>query len=286
MTFTHAALTALMIRYLHERDPRLLPPGVGVSDWLGRALIDDSVKRRVLRHALRVGGPQPILDVGDALRDATYLPPVRVLLASPDTQVLAEKWMRLEGYYHSTHRTRIDAEVPGTWRCRHYATQGAPPVMAEHYLICGVLRGLLRTFGARNVKLDQLPTRAGRWTFRWLPGPSRSAEPAWRRGEDVEARLGRSIAGDPAREWSLQAAARALACSTRTLQRELAATGNRFATVLRSSRVSMASKMLLDGDESLADIGYACGFADQAHFQRSFKTVVGMTPRNYRRSAR
>lgn len=286
MTFTHAALTALTIRYLHERDPRLLPSGASVNDWLGRAVIDDSVKRRVLRHALRLGGPQPILDVGDALRDAAYLPPVRVLLASPDTRVLAEKWMRLEGYYHSTHRTRIDAEAPGTWRCRHYATRGAPPAMAEHYLICGVLRGLLRSFGARNVELERLPTRGGLWTLRWLPGPSRSAELAWRPGEDVEARLGRLITDDPARDWSLPAASRALACSTRTLQRALAATGNRFATVLRSSRVAMASKMLLDGNESLADIGYACGFADQAHFQRSFKTVVGMTPRNYRRSAR
>lgn len=284
MSFTHAALTALTIRSLHDRDPRLLPAGVDVSDWLGRALVDDSVKRRVVRHALRVGGPQPLLDVGDALRDATHLPAVRVLLASSDTGVLAGKWMRLEGYYHSSHRTRIDVEAPGTWRCRHHATHGSPPIIAEHYLICGVLRGLLRTFGARDVELERLPTRSGRFALRWSPGASRSADPAWRPGEDVEARLARLITEDPARDWRLETAACSLARSTRTLQRELAAAGNRFATVLRSSRVAVASKMLLDGDDSLAEIGYACGFSDQAHFQRSFRIVVGMTPADYRRS--
>jgi AraC-like DNA-binding protein len=39
---------------------------------------------------------------------------------------------------------------------------------------------------------------------------------------------------------------------------------------------------LLGGDESVAAIGLACGFADQSAFARQFKATVGMTPRDYR----
>ncbi|WP_199096383.1 AraC family transcriptional regulator [Dyella sp. ASV21] len=38
----------------------------------------------------------------------------------------------------------------------------------------------------------------------------------------------------------------------------------------------------LHGEESVAAIGLACGFADQSAFARQFKAMVGMTPRDYR----
>jgi len=41
----------------------------------------------------------------------------------------------------------------------------------------------------------------------------------------------------------------------------------------------------LHGDESVAAIGLACGFADQSAFARQFKATVGMTPRDYRAMA-
>jgi len=290
MSTTHAALAALAIAELGRRDPALLPDDVRADDWLGRAVDDDHVKRRVLRHALRIGGPEPLLAIGLALPRLTYLPALRVLLDSDDTTVLAEKWMRLEGYYHSSHRTAIDAGTPGAWHCHHHSVHGAPPILAEHLLICGVLTGLLRAFGRRGVRHDPPPTRGGRWTLRWQ-APARTAHPTappaharWLPGDDVDARVARLVAADPARSWTLAAAAGALGCSTRSLQRHLAAGGNRFATLLRASRVATAATLLRDGDAALADIGYACGFADQAHFQRSFRAVVGMTPAVFRRT--
>lgn len=42
---------------------------------------------------------------------------------------------------------------------------------------------------------------------------------------------------------------------------------------------------LLHGDERIAGIGLACGFADQSAFARQFKATVGMTPRDYRSMA-
>lgn len=44
-----------------------------------------------------------------------------------------------------------------------------------------------------------------------------------------------------------------------------------------------SSMRLLHGTYSVADISQTCGFADQSAFARQFKTIVGMTPRDYRR---
>lgn len=39
----------------------------------------------------------------------------------------------------------------------------------------------------------------------------------------------------------------------------------------------------LQGTETIADIGMACGFSDQSAFTRQFKAMVGVTPRDYRK---
>jgi AraC family transcriptional regulator len=50
-----------------------------------------------------------------------------------------------------------------------------------------------------------------------------------------------------------------------------------------SYRVEQSTRLLADQDRPLADIALSCGFADQAHFARSFKKLTGATPREYRR---
>jgi len=47
-----------------------------------------------------------------------------------------------------------------------------------------------------------------------------------------------------------------------------------------------AAMRLLNGEDSIAAIGLACGFADQSAFARQFKATVGMTPRAYRKLSR
>jgi len=51
--------------------------------------------------------------------------------------------------------------------------------------------------------------------------------------------------------------------------------------VLTKLRIESAMRMLQGGD-SVASIGLACGFADQSSFARQFKATVGMSPRDYR----
>jgi AraC-like DNA-binding protein len=51
--------------------------------------------------------------------------------------------------------------------------------------------------------------------------------------------------------------------------------------LLTKLRIESAMRLLL-GEDSIASIGQACGFADQSAFARQFKAIVGITPRNYR----
>lgn len=41
-------------------------------------------------------------------------------------------------------------------------------------------------------------------------------------------------------------------------------------------------KMMEDPSRQLGSIALDCGFSDQAHFTRSFRQVVGQTPRAFR----
>jgi AraC-like DNA-binding protein len=48
-------------------------------------------------------------------------------------------------------------------------------------------------------------------------------------------------------------------------------------------RIEAAIRLLLERERSIADIAYACGYADHSAFSRQFKAVVGISPTDYRR---
>ncbi len=47
-------------------------------------------------------------------------------------------------------------------------------------------------------------------------------------------------------------------------------------------RVENACRLLRNGDDSIANIAVSCGFFDHAHFTRTFRRFMGMTPADYR----
>ena len=52
-------------------------------------------------------------------------------------------------------------------------------------------------------------------------------------------------------------------------------------------RVGRAQELLRESeDTSLADVAAGAGFSDQSHFSAHFKRLVGVTPRQFRQSAR
>ncbi len=52
--------------------------------------------------------------------------------------------------------------------------------------------------------------------------------------------------------------------------------------MLADVRLAAASRLLLGGTQSPAEIGYLCGYADQAHFTREFKRQTALTPAQFR----
>lgn len=53
---------------------------------------------------------------------------------------------------------------------------------------------------------------------------------------------------------------------------------------LLSHRINCAKEMMRDQSRSLTEIGLDCGFSDSSQFSVVFRRIVGMSPREYRRS--
>ena len=55
---------------------------------------------------------------------------------------------------------------------------------------------------------------------------------------------------------------------------------------LRTLRIEFACRELMNTESALAEIAAQAGFADQSHFNRTFKRIVGMAPSQYRGDGR
>jgi len=87
--------------------------------------------------------------------------------------------------------------------------------------------------------------------------------------------------GDP----NLRHVAKAMACSSRTLQRQLNNCGIDFRTLVDDTRKRLALKYLKDPNHTLAQIAFLLGYSEVSAFNRSFKRWTGKTPLHYRRRA-
>lgn len=63
-------------------------------------------------------------------------------------------------------------------------------------------------------------------------------------------------------------------------------TGCTFGEYLAQIRMRTAFDLLVIPDRSIAEVAHACGFADQAHFCRTFKTATGFTPSQFRQTSK
>ena len=162
--FASTAVLALAIDVLGRIDPALLPSDARAPDYLADAAMSAQQKSAVLQHAMAVGGAGPLLSVGgDCARLAT-LPIFESLLRASSTGTLMEKWLRLEGYFHHAHRTRIGAVKNNAWACERYTDAGVPPI-PENLLICGFMLGLLSLYGVKlqccEIGTIKLPIKNG-----------------------------------------------------------------------------------------------------------------------------
>ncbi len=101
--------------------------------------------------------------------------------------------------------------------------------------------------------------------------------------EQVRAVLRRMLSGE---EPPMEAVAKAVGASSRSLQRRLREARTSFATLLTEVRHEMARERLVSTDIELAELSYLLGFSEPSSFYRAFKRWEGMTALEYRRAAR
>jgi AraC-like DNA-binding protein len=90
----------------------------------------------------------------------------------------------------------------------------------------------------------------------------------------------------PSGQSSLEAVAKKLALSTRTLQRRLQADGVAYQAVLDRTRRDLALHYLRATDLSTAEISFLLGFGEPRSFFRAFQAWMGETPQAARQRSR
>ncbi|MET0390099.1 MAG: AraC family transcriptional regulator ligand-binding domain-containing protein [Polyangiales bacterium] len=87
----------------------------------------------------------------------------------------------------------------------------------------------------------------------------------------------------PPRDMSMQAAARAIGMSVRSLRRHLAAEGKTYSKIVTEAQTVIAKHCLRDVHRTIHDTASELGFADNASFHRAFKRWTGLTPTEFRK---
>jgi AraC-like DNA-binding protein len=81
----------------------------------------------------------------------------------------------------------------------------------------------------------------------------------------------------------IETVARALATSTRSLQRRLAEAGISYQQLLDNTRRDAADEYLADPRLSIGEVAYLLGYSEPAAFHRAFKRWNGITPQSFRK---
>jgi AraC-like DNA-binding protein len=72
-----------------------------------------------------------------------------------------------------------------------------------------------------------------------------------------------------------------VSCFQRAFKREVGMTFNKY---VNSLRISKARQLLHENNKSMSEIAFACGYTNQYHFTRTFKRLMKMPPKSFRKS--
>ena len=257
-------------------------------------------KREVLGAVLAQHGPLAILKITDAARFMAPEPVVQALTCATDMSDLMDRWHRLERFSHGRHTVDAEKFASDSFRLTHRARiHGPPPGRAESLLVLGLLTVLAEMTGSAVVTLKTAAGEIWRSHGIWhAPGASQSigsvvmtATAARRAAKvpddntetDLIGRLRDRLASDPVRRWTLASLAAEAGTSPRSLQRRLSERSASLSRLVTDARIEVAATHLCKANgPALAEIAFIAGFADQAHFARTFSRAVGTTPSGYR----
>jgi AraC-like DNA-binding protein len=261
-------------------------------------------KRRLLQMLEASYGINALLRIGDAVCDQRDDPAFTALNAARDPIDLIQRWQRLERFIHSRHRIELSDVGANHALLRHYSINAnEPPLDCEDVLVFGVLVALIESIGtsdlrARPVGASRWARQRGQWCSlrkRRVAQPFAQWELRWSQNavapvatttsvkpDAMATSLRALLSRDLCAQWRIEDAANTLSLSARTLQRRLLVEKTSFQQTVRAARIARAATLLSSGEASFAEVGYVCGFTDQAHFSRIFKTATALTPAQYR----
>ncbi len=283
-----------------------------------RADADHPVGRNVhaelLSGLVRRLGPDGLLSAGRYLDVVASEPIVLALLNSDSPTLLLGKIERLNRYLHSHHRHHVLELDAGHVELEHRSTGATPPAPVESLFVCGLYLELLSRIGCRRISCAFPDAETGnrdvyrdgrpkgvpddhtaRWSIGWTSfEPARTLPrldevllrelPTDLADGSLSAHVEAVVRNDLSRSWRLASEASQLVVSPRTLQRRLRHEGRSFSEIVRAVRLTAAQDLLGDPARTVTDIGYLTGFADTAHFTRTFKDDFGTTPTDWRRA--
>lgn len=84
----------------------------------------------------------------------------------------------------------------------------------------------------------------------------------------------------------MNAVARALGLSARSLRRRLVDEGVSYNSIAEGALATLAKQLLTDEARSIQETAYTMGFSDPSAFYRAFKRWTGTTPKTFRTSYR
>lgn len=257
-------------------------------------------KRDVLGQILAHHGPLAILSIADAARSMAPEPVVQTLTCSRDMPDLMDRWHRLERFSHGRHRIAAEQLDAHSFALTHQVRDGGPPPSpAESLLVLGLLTVLTEMIGSTDVTLVNAEGAVWRSHGKWhrpdltqgigsailtATGKRKAtAETVECPDPDPVSNLRKRLVADPVRRWTVASLAAETGASPRTLQRRLTERSVTFSRLVTEARVEVAATHLCKASgPGLAEIGFIAGFADQAHFARTFSRTVGTTPSGYR----
>lgn len=277
---------------------------------LAQATIPLDFKRKVVQAAVEQAGFAILPLLGRGMRDLAMDPTHLALTAGRSASALLVRWQRLERYIHSRHRVHLLELTTLSVRVSHtHKDTGPAPLPAEDLVVCGVLCALLEANGLENVRatngaIELYPQpdaqqvmasihqgQTGTWVLHWNTPETQSAGPdvsvSWSLIAPPNWSSFAFSVGDRVTQFlpellSVDAAAQEMGMTRRTFQRMLAAEGTSHQQIVSEVRFRLAGWHLLQMDMPIAEVGFVCGYSDQAHLTREFNRRVGVPPARYR----
>ncbi len=306
--------SSLMVRLLTAglAQSSLPPPG-------GDARVALADKRQLIAAVVAQRGRAALLEVGMGIHHLAGTPVYQALRSAATPHQFVQRWQRLERYLHSRHRIVVDTSGACSMSLTHCApghAQQPPP--EESLLVLGVLIAGVQACGASALQVRcgelalvppaDLAGAAGvpsavaaalddasalsTWSLTWVPATPPQQQAAAQLQAVLDSATWPALArrivvhlhADLAGSLAPGSVARSMGMSGRSLQRALASHGLTLSGLVAETRSRVAAWWLGHSDHPVAQIGFACGFADQAHFTRTFTRVVGLPPARYRHS--